>query len=834
VISIRNSHLAKRLAGARPSVFVKLFLVATLSAIAVAVLAVAALHFASVTETAANRLYEDGFQGVESTGRLQGLLEQHRRIVESAPAEVERKRLEATQRAMIEKSSQLSVLLKELIRQRADPIADQLEEDINKKLPLLVQAGQDVMFFAYNFAQDKAIENAVIYSKAADDIQLLINDYRTRRLAIADAAVQSLLDAARSLFIWVSVSAVAAVLLIGPFGLTITHGVLSRIARITNYMSRLASHKVEEEVPSRSDRDEVGDMSRAVQVFRDNAVELMHRKTQLEQLNLHLDAALNNMSHGLCMFDASGKLIVCNGRYQEMYGLPSELTRPGTSLTQIVDYRNAAGTLGESIQDAMADARVKESGFIKHLPDGRIIAVSQQAMSDGGWVAVHEDVTERRQTEARISYLARHDQLTGLPNRVYFHEQLEEAIRHAKRGKAFAVLCFDLDRFKAVNDTLGHPVGDAVLSLVGERLKTCIRPNDWVARVGGDEFAIIQNQIERPEDSCDLAARVIEIISTPFIINDHHIVIGTSVGIALSPSDGVDSELLLKKADLAMYRAKTGCRGSYRLFEAAMDDRVQARRALELDLRHALNSDELQLFYQPLVNPRTRKVTSFEALLRWFHPKHGPIPPSEFIPLAEETGIIVPLGDWVLRAACAEALKWPSDIRLAVNLSPVQFRNGNLSQSILSALAASGLPAHRLELEITESVLLEEDARTLAWLHQLRDLGVRIALDDFGTGYSSLSYLRRFPLDKIKIDQSFIRDLTKGNDSIAIVRAIINLAQTLNISVVAEGVETLAELTIVLDEGCTEVQGHYFGAAKPANNVPEMLALCSQRVELAA
>lgn len=831
---IRHSDLAKRLASVRPNVFVRLFLIGMLSAIAVAVLAVAALHFASVTETAANRLYKDGFQGVESTSRLQDLVEQHRRIVESAPAEVVRQRLEAAQRAMIEKSAELSALLLELTGQRDDSIADQIEEDISKKVPLLVRSGQDVMFFAYNFAQDKAIENAMIYSKIADEIQSLINDYRKRRLEIADAAVQGLDDAARSLFIWVLVSAIAAVLLIGPFGLTITHGVLSRIARITNYMSRLASHEVEEEVPSRGDRDEVGDMSRAVQVFKDNAVELMHQKTQLEQLNLHLDAALNNMSHGLCMFNASGKLIVCNGRYQEMYGLPPELTEPGIALTRIVEHLSATGTLLECVQAGIVDAGVNQRGSIQHLADGRIIAVSRQAMSDGGWVAVHEDVTERRQAEARISYLARHDQLTGLPNRVHFHEQLDEAIGRAKCGKGFAILCFDLDRFKAVNDTLGHPVGDLVLRVVGERLKTCVRTNDLAARIGGDEFAIIQNEVEQPVDSYDLAARVIEIISAPCIINGHDIVIGTSVGIALCPSHGVDSELLLKKADLAMYRAKAGGRGSCRLFEAAMDNRVHDRRSLELDLRRALNSDELKLFYQPLVDPLTRKVTCFEALLRWFHPKRGLILPSEFIPLAEETGIIVPLGDWVLRAACAEALKWPSDIRVAVNLSPIQFRNNNLAQSILSALAESGLPAHRLELEITESVLLQEDASTLALLHQLRELGSRIALDDFGMGYSSLSYLRHFPFDKIKIDRSFIHGLAKGNDAMAIVRVMIQLARVLKISVVAEGVETVAELKFVLEEGCTEVQGYYFGAAQPADRVSEMLALCSKRVELAA
>jgi diguanylate cyclase (GGDEF)-like protein/PAS domain S-box-containing protein len=565
---------------------------------------------------------------------------------------------------------------------------------------------------------------------------------------------------------------------------------------------------------------------------------LLERKMQLEQVNVQLDLALNNMAHGLCMFDSERRLIICNDRYAKMYGLPAELAKPGTPLYAIMQYLIEKKTFAESGEETFAaiNTRPKDgySQLVKSFTDGRLVSISSQGTADGGWVAIHEDITERQKAEAHIAHLARHDQLTDLPNRAFLREELEKRLRRLRHGEKFAVLWLDLDRFKSVNDSLGHPIGDKLLNAVATTLTNCVNGDDFVARLGGDEFAIVQANVGRPEESGVLASRIIERLGTPYEIEGQQLNIGVSVGLAIAPTDGKNADQLLKNADLAMYRAKADGRGSYCFFESEMDARIQARRALELELRSALAAGQLQLYYQPLVSAKTGEVRCFEALLRWFHPRLGAIPPGEFIPLAEESGLIGPLGQWVLRTACAEAAKWPSRFRVAVNLSPIQFKNLNLVKSILGALAASGLPASRLELEITESVLLEADSRTLAILHELHSLGIRIVMDDFGTGFSSLNYLRSFPFDKIKIDQTFVRDMSKGRDSVAIIKAIIDLGRALHIEVVAEGVETEQQLSLLLAEGCTEMQGHYFSKPAPIENFEKVLTERNGRIELAA
>ncbi len=716
-------------------------------------------------------------------------------------------------------------------------MADGLEAQITSEVPDLMKAGQQVMFYAYNFAQDKALEQAAIYGKIADDLEDKIHQYREHQIDVANSTVSTLLGSARSLLFWVSTSAFAALMLIGPFGLTVMRGVLGRLKRITVYMSRLAKEPTAEAVPSRNDRDELGDMARAVQVFKDNGEELLERKMQLEQVNMQLDVALNNMAHGLCMFDAKRKLIICNGRYGAMYGLPEALCAPGTPLQSILQYLVERKAFAESAEETFAGVGptpTENFHVIKPLTDGRMVAISHQNTADGGWVAIHEDITERQKAEAHIAHLARHDQLTDLPNRVFFREELEKSLRRLRHGEKFAVLCLDLDRFKSVNDSLGHSIGDKLLKAVASRLAGCIDERDFVARLGGDEFAIVQTNIGRPEDGSTLASRIIERLGAPYDIEGQQLDIGVSIGLAIAPADGKSADQLLKNADLAMYRAKADGRGSYCFFEPEMDARIQARRALELDLRSALGSGQLQLYYQPLVNAKTGEVHCFEALLRWFHPRLGAVPPGEFVPLAEESGLIGPLGQWVLRAACAEAAKWPSQFRVAVNLSPIQFKNLNLVKVILGALAASGLPAARLELEITESVLLEADPKTLAVLHELHALGIRIVMDDFGTGFSSLNYLRSFPFDKIKIDKSFVDDVSKGGDSIAIVRAIIDLARALKIEVVAEGVETADQRDHLIAEGCTEMQGFYFSRPAPIESFEQVLQERNGRIVQAA
>ena len=434
------------------------------------------------------------------------------------------------------------------------------------------------------------------------------------------------------------------------------------------------------------------------------------------------------------------------------------------------------------------------------------------------------DITERKRAEARLAFMAQHDGLTGLPNRALLRQQMDEILMHTRRSSdKVAVLVLGLDNFKAVNDTLGHGVGDKLLRGVAKRLKSTLREEDTVARLNSDEFAIVQAGVTRPEDAVLLARRLLEAISDPYLLDGHSVVIGASIGIAVSPGDGDESDKLLKNADMALSRAKNDFRGTFSFFEAEMDARAQTRRKIESDLREAIQNDVLRPHYQPLVDLATGRVTGLEALVRWPHPERGMISPAEFIPVAEETGLINAVGGLMLRRACKDAAQWPDDVRVAVNLSPLQFRVGNLLSLVMDALKQSGLPPTRLELEITETLLLEKSSQTLATLHALRSLGVRISMDDFGTGYSSLSYLRSFPFDKIKIDQSFVRDLGANPDAQAIVRSIISLGKGLGVTITAEGVETEAELSCLRNEGCHEGQGFLFSRARPNSEIVSLL-----------
>ena len=550
---------------------------------------------------------------------------------------------------------------------------------------------------------------------------------------------------------------------------------------------------------------------------------------QLESAKLQLDAAVNNMPQGLCMFDGQKRLLVCNTRYAEMYGLRPEHMKPGTTLRTILEWRVATGNAPENAEAYIEDRIREVSAGINYskeneLRDGRIISVIHQHIANGGWVAIHQDVTEQKRIEKKVAHMAHHDALTGLPNRILFREEVDRSLGYVERRGGLAVLCLDLDHFKNVNDTLGHPVGDALLQLAAARLRDCVRETDVVARLGGDEFAIVQLAMEQPLSSTILAQRLLQAMGEPFEVDGHQVVISTSVGIAIAPTDGTEPDQLLKNADMALYRAKADGRNAFRLFEASMDAKMQARRELELDLRRALVSGEFELYYQPQISLKDKRLIGLEALLRWNHPTRGRISPDQFIGLAEETGLIVPLGEWVLRQACSQAAIWPSDVRVAVNLSPVQFRNKNLLPTVLAAVASAGLAPGRLELEITEAVLLRSSAETICVLHQLRQLGVRVAMDDFGTGYSSLSYLRSFPFDKIKIDRSFIRDIARCDHSVAIVRAVAGLGRDLGMSTTAEGVETAEQLAMVQAEGYDEAQGYFFSAPRPVSELSELFS----------
>jgi len=558
------------------------------------------------------------------------------------------------------------------------------------------------------------------------------------------------------------------------------------------------------------------------------------QEQQLRAQNVQLDAALNNIAQGLAMFGADQRLVLCNRRYAEIYELSPDQVTLGTTLLEIIRHRVGNKLLSDMSPEAIVDAMLRRRNdthfgeFYSQLSDGRCIAITVQPMTDGGTVSTHQDITEQRRSEAKIAHMAHHDDLTGLPNRRLLDERLEHAVAHAKRGEIVATHLLDLDYFKNVNDTLGHPVGDKLLRMVADRLRRLVREGETVARMGGDEFAIVQMQVAQPSDATALAQRVIEEVSEPYEIDGHQVVVGASVGISVSVTDGPSSDLLLRNADLALYRAKSGGRGTLRFFEPEMDAQMQTRRLMESDLRRALVGHEFEVHYQPIVNLQSNEISAFEALIRWQHSERGMVSPAAFIPLAEEIGLIVPLGEWVLRTACSAAAGWPDHTKICVNLSPVQFRSRGLVEVVIGALATSGLRPGRLELEITETVLLADTEATLAVLHQLRGLGVRIAMDDFGTGYSSLSYLQTFPFDRIKIDRSFVKGVAEDIGSLNIVRAVAALAKGIGMATTAEGVETQEQLDAVKAEGCTEMQGFLFSRALPSRDI-ERLFLSKQK-----
>ncbi|MFB9983214.1 putative bifunctional diguanylate cyclase/phosphodiesterase [Mesorhizobium kowhaii] len=563
-----------------------------------------------------------------------------------------------------------------------------------------------------------------------------------------------------------------------------------------------------------------------VSIYED-ITEQRRAERDLKEQHRRFDAALANMSQGLLMYDADGRLIVRNQRILELYGV-SETDLPlGMGLRELLERLVRLGVyppidIDREVLKTEARLQVGQTRSTpRQLADGRTLMIARRPMSGGGWVATFDDVTESRLVEERMTHLAHHDTLTGLPNRSMLRERLDQALEDA--AAPLAIFSLDLDRFKAVNDTWGHPAGDWLLKSVAERLQRCLRnETDIVARFGGDEFVIIQFPFKSLAEAEKLAKHIVAVIAKPFRDKNRDIHVGISLGIAVFPDDGRDADTLLKNADTALYRAKSEGRNLYRFFEPGMDAMVQARRALETDLEAALPHQEFDLDFQPIMNIESGEIVGAEALMRWHSPTRGTVAPDNFIAVAEETGLIVPLGEWALRKACATAASWPPALRIAVNVSAVQLKSGGFARSVISALAFSGVPASRLELEITETVLMDESETVLRTLRQLRGLGIRIALDDFGTGYSSLGYLRRFPVDKIKIDRSFIRDI--GNrDTAAIVRTIIGLGAELGITVTAEGVETEMQLDILRGNGCVEAQGYLIGVPSKAADIQRLL-----------
>jgi diguanylate cyclase (GGDEF)-like protein len=546
--------------------------------------------------------------------------------------------------------------------------------------------------------------------------------------------------------------------------------------------------------------------------------------------NQRFDAALNNMARGLCMFDADQRLIVINANFAKIYQLSKDQLRHGITLNQLV---------GQMVEQEVCSAQVvaetlsRHQDLIKHsrpgtlqqrLKDDRVISISHEPMPDGGWVATYEDVTERQQTEERIAHLARHDPLTGLPNRLMLREHLHEVLAgEASSLNGVAMMCLDLDNFKNINDALGHPVGDVLLCEVAARIVEVVGHGGLIARLGGDEFVIVMQAV-KAEDAAALAQNLIEAIARPYELGGHQVFVGTSIGIALASGGDMGSDDLLKKADLALYRAKGEGRGTFRLFEPEMGERVQRNRLIELKLRTANFEEDFEVLFQPLVDLQTKRVTTVEALLRWPGAFQGTVGPDEFIPIAEDSGTIVLLGRWVLEKACNLATQLPPDIHVAVNLSPTQFRRGDIVEIVREVLGETGLAPERLDLEITETLLLDDSKQTLSALQQLRSLGLRVSLDDFGTGYSSLAYLSKFKVDRVKIDRSFVSGIAANRDHLAIVHAIVGLTHALGMTSVAEGVETQEQLMLIRASGCNEAQGHLFSPPIPEQEIKEYLA----------
>jgi diguanylate cyclase (GGDEF)-like protein len=545
---------------------------------------------------------------------------------------------------------------------------------------------------------------------------------------------------------------------------------------------------------------------------------LAEKAAELEAMNVRFDAALNNMSQGLCVYDAGHRIVVSNARYGEIYHLSRDQIKPGTSLLQVLEYRREKGTNFSVAPDTYVKQNLKEASEVQELADGRVVAIARHMMADGGWLTTHEDITDRAQNEKRIAFLAQHDLLTGLANRALFAEKLEEAAQRLQRhGTTFTVLMLDLDKFKNVNDTLGHHAGDQLLVEVAQRLSSSLRDTDVLARLGGDEFAIIQeNEKNQSEGAIALAIRIIRLIEQPYDLNGHRVGVGTSIGISFAPEHGTDAETLLKKADLALYAAKSGGRNDFRVFQSGLTEAADIQKSMEGELRDAISRNEFELHYQPIVDVKTRCISGVEAFVRWHHPSRGLLAPDQFLPLAESTGLMLPLGEWILRQAFMDAAAWPSHIRIAVNISAVQFNRGNLFDAILCALVDSGLSPNRLELEFADTSLLEKNqAAHLLTIRQLKNLGVSVVLDNCGAGYSSASYLTSFPFDKIKIDKPISQGFASRRDCAAVVASVLALARGLGIATAAKGVESREQFEALQAAGVDFAQGYLFGRPVP-------------------
>ncbi len=808
-----------------------------LAFVAVASLAIASLHFSRTAVDAANRLRDAGAIGLAGTLEFDQLLEHHQRGLEALARDA---RLPG--RLLLLKPK-LDRLERQMMRNAARRSTGNWSA-VRTLLPSLARATR--LAAARAPAGHAAVaEPLAAYGAIATALHAQVRVERRGFIARMSEDADRLATTAAYLAEWVWMTAALALVLIGPVSWWLVRHVTQRLRIISGGMVRLSRNDfstppAHRHLAKADGPDEIGDLARALAVFRDNALALREHRGRLEQVNLWLDIALNNMQRGLAMFDAGERLVIANASYQRLYDLPTDLTMHGTPLADILSHAPDSpshATAAIIAEYRSAIGRGMPVTYTRDRTDGRTYSVTLTPLEAGGWVTTHEDVTEKRQADARARLLARQDALTELQNRRGFAECLEACAQALPiDGDAphptdrFAVIAIDLDHFKEVNDTHGHPMGDALLVAVANRLRGAVRQDDVVARMGGDEFAILQRHARSAVDPDGLAERLLRLLSEPFHVRGHHFTIGASIGTTIAPADGRTPELLMQRADLALYRAKAAGRNTAIAYGTALEAPVKARRELERDLRDAVETGAFELHYQPIVSLSARTVVGCEALLRWPRPGQPFVSPAEYVPVAEEIGLIGKLGAWVLAEACRTAVSWPPHIKVAVNLSPVQFESGGLLETVRDALMASGLSAQRLELEITESTLLQDNPATLATLYALRGMGISIALDDFGTGYSSLSYLRAFPFDKLKIDRSFVSDLSERPDCAAIIKAVATLAASLDMTTVAEGVETHDHLVRVHLAGCTAVQGYLFSRPVPAHALAHVIETCSAKL----
>lgn len=646
-------------------------------------------------------------------------------------------------------------------------------------------------------------------------------------------AADEIAGTAQSRFALIIASLVAmglAVLVIAPIGFVSVRRFSERLQDFTDTMLAVSRNDLKAAIPLAEGDDEISDMARALSVFRANAISLIAHQDQVEKLNFQIKIALNNMSRGISMFDAEERLVISNDVFRSMYDMPPALTRSGTPIGAIIAHREARGRIIGDKSDcevarwhdlyARNVLERKPFSITYGMDDGRTIQISYEPLSDGGCVALHEDVTEKRRAEDHIRQLAQQDSLTGIANRLHFKEHLNRAITESEGGGGFAIHLVDLDRFKEVNDTLGHPAGDELIRMVANRLLSNMRNGDLVARLGGDEFAVLQRNLTNETHARALAERLMPALSRDYAIQGQRVRIGASIGVALGPGDGTDADEVIRKADIALYRAKSLGRGNIVVFESELETKLKQRKQLENALRDAIGLGQFEVHFQPIHDAGTGEVCCCEALARWRLTDGSFVSPGAFIPIAEETGLISQIGAFVLETACRQALGWPETVGVAVNLSAVQFERGHVANLVERVLRETGLDPMRLTLEVTETLLLEDEPSTRDTLSRLQEIGVSIALDDFGTGYSSLSYLRSFSFDYIKIDRSFIADLepcemdevpsgrrSRGRQAAVILRAVAGLARELGIVTVAEGIETELQLAAVRSFGCTKVQG---------------------------